>query len=40
MDNINNINEAINYIYSFMGKKTIHKNNLNHISNVKGILKF
>ena len=39
MDNINNINEAINYIYSFMGKKTIHKNNLNHISNVKGILK-
>ena len=34
-----NINEALDYIYSFMGKKTLHKNNLNHINNVKEILK-
>ncbi|WP_295155939.1 Mur ligase family protein [uncultured Brachyspira sp.] len=36
---MNNINEALNYIYSFMGKKTLHKKNLNHINNVKEILK-
>ena len=38
---MNNINEAINYIYSFMGKKNsknLHKNNFNHINNVKEIL--
>ena len=28
---MNNINEALDYIYSFMGKKTLHKKNLNHI---------
>lgn len=36
---MNDINEAVNYIYSFMGKKTLHKNSLNHINNVKEILK-
>ena len=36
---MNNIDEALNYIYSFMGKKTLHKKNLNHINNVKEILK-
>ena len=38
---MNNINEALNYIYSFMGKKNsknLHKNNFNHINNVKEIL--
>ena len=34
-----NFNETLNYIYSFMGKKTLHKKNLNHINNVKEILK-
>ena len=36
---MNNINEALDYIYSFMGKKTLHKNSFNHMNNVKGILK-
>ncbi len=36
---MNNIKEAKNYIYSFMGKKTLNKNNFNHINNVKEILK-
>ncbi|WP_300365898.1 Mur ligase family protein [Brachyspira sp.] len=36
---MNNINETLDYIYSFMGKKTLHKKNLNHINNVKEILK-
>lgn len=35
---MNNINEALNYIYSFMGKKNLHKNSFNHINNVKKIL--
>ena len=35
---MNNINEALNYIYSFMGKKNLHKNSFNHINNVKEIL--
>ena len=38
---MNNINEALNYIYSFMGKKNsknLHKNNFNHINTVKEIL--
>lgn len=38
---MNNINESLNYIYSFMGKKNsknLHKNNFNHINNVKEIL--
>lgn len=38
---MNNINEALNYIYSFMGKKNsknLHKNNFNHINIVKEIL--
>ena len=38
---MNNINEALNYIYSFMGKKkskNFHKNNFNHINIVKEIL--
>ena len=35
---MNNINEALNYIYSFIGKKNLHKNNFNHINNVKEIL--
>ena len=38
---MNNINEALNYIYSFMGKKNsknLHKNNFNHIDTVKEIL--
>ena len=35
---MNNINEALNYIYSFMGKKNLHKNSYNHINNVKEIL--
>lgn len=34
-----NFNETLDYIYSFMGKKTLHKKNLNHINNVKEILK-
>ncbi|ELV06174.1 folylpolyglutamate synthase [Brachyspira hampsonii 30599] len=33
------MNEALDYIYSFMGKKTLHKNSFNHINNVKSILK-
>ena len=36
---MNNMNEALDYIYSFMGKKTLHKNSFNHMNNVKGILK-
>ncbi|ACN82657.1 bifunctional folylpolyglutamate synthase/dihydrofolate synthase [Brachyspira hyodysenteriae] len=36
---MDNMNEALDYIYSFMGKKTLHKNSFNHINNVKGILK-
>ena len=35
---MNNINEALNYIYSFIGKKNLHKNSFNHINNVKEIL--
>lgn len=35
---MNNINEALNYIYSFMCKKNLHKNSFNHINNVKEIL--
>ena len=35
---MNNINEALNCIYSFMGKKNLHKNSFNHINNVKEIL--
>lgn len=35
---MNNTNEALNYIYSFMGKKNLHKNSFNHINNVKEIL--
>lgn len=35
---MNNINEALSYIYSFMGKKNLHKNNFNHINIVKKIL--
>lgn len=35
---MNNINEALNYIYSFMGKKNLNKNSFNHINNVKEIL--
>lgn len=35
---MNNINEALNYIYSFMGKKNLHKNSFNHINIVKEIL--
>ena len=35
---MSNINEALNYIYSFMGKKNLHKNSFNHINNVKEIL--
>lgn len=35
---MNNINEALNYIYSFMGRKNLHKNSFNHINNVKEIL--
>ena len=38
---MNNINEALNYIYSFMDKKNsknLHKNNFNHIDTVKEIL--
>ena len=38
---MNNINEALNYIYCFIGKKNSnnrHKNNFNHINNVKEIL--
>lgn len=35
---MNNINEALNYIYSFMSKKNLHKNSFNHINNVKEIL--
>lgn len=38
---MNNTNEALNYIYSFMGKKNsknLHKNNFNHINIVKEIL--
>ncbi len=35
---MNNIKDALNYIYSFMGKKNLHKNNLNHINTVKEIL--
>lgn len=35
---MNNINEALNYIYSFMGKENLHKNSFNHINNVKEIL--
>lgn len=35
---MNNINEALNYIYSFMGKKNLHKNSFNYINNVKEIL--
>ena len=35
---MNNINEALNYIYSFMGKRNLHKNSFNHINNVKEIL--
>ena len=35
---MNNINEVLNYIYSFMGKKNLHKNSFNHINNVKEIL--
>ena len=35
---MNNMNEALNYIYSFMGKKNLHKNSFNHINNVKEIL--
>lgn len=35
---MNNIKEALNYIYSFMGKKNLHKNSFNHINNVKEIL--
>ena len=38
---MNNINEALNYIYSFMGKKNsknLHKNNFNHVNNVREIL--
>lgn len=38
MNNINDMNETLNYIYSFMGKKNLYKNNLNHINNVKEIL--
>lgn len=38
MNDINNIKDALNYIYSFMGKKNLHKNNLNHINTVKEIL--
>lgn len=38
MNNINNMNEALNYIYSFMGKKNLYKNNISHIDNVKEIL--
>lgn len=38
INNINNIKDALNYIYSFMGKKNLHKNNLNHINTVKEIL--
>ena len=36
---MNNMNEALDYIYSFMGKKTLHKDTFNHMNNVKGILK-
>ena len=36
---MNNMNEALDYIYLFMGKKTLHKNSFNHMNNVKGILK-
>lgn len=38
MNDINNIKDALDYIYSFMGKKNLHKNNLNHINTVKEIL--
>lgn len=31
-------NDALSYIYSFMGKKNIHKDNNSHISNVESIL--
>lgn len=35
---MNNMNEALDYIYSFMGRKNLHKNNVNHIQNVQEIL--
>lgn len=38
MNDINNIKDALDYIYSFMGKKNLHKNNLNHINTVNEIL--
>lgn len=33
-----NINDALDYLYSFMNKKNLHKKNNNHISNVENIL--
>ena len=33
-----NINEALDYIYSFMGKKNLHKEGFDHINNVRNIL--
>ena len=33
-----NISDAVNYIYSFMGKKNLHKEGFDHINNVKKIL--
>lgn len=33
-----NINDALDYLYSFMNKKNLHKKNNNHISNVEHIL--
>lgn len=35
---MNDIKDALNYIYSFMGKKNLHKNNFNHINTVQEIL--
>ena len=32
-----NINEALDYIYSFMGKKNLHKEGFDHINNVRNI---
>ncbi len=33
-----NINDALDYLYSFMNEKNLHKKNNNHISNVENIL--